>query len=111
MPGFKSMKQKGFLFASNKDKAEGQDPQQVYAQKSSAASIPTSHPPQMSGAPKAFALGVLGSSTKFHPPVPGQIKPTSNPSMSLPKSGVKNPVAVPALPGLPKFAKTRKFLK
>lgn len=108
---FKSMKQKGFLFASNKDKEQGQDPQQVLAQKSNPMSLPTSHPSEMSGAPKAFALGSLGSPKKFHPPVPGSIKPTANPSMNLPKSGSKNPVAVPALPGIPKFAKTKKFFK
>jgi hypothetical protein len=110
MAGFKSPGQRRFLFASYKDKQQGQDPMQVHSQKAPATGIPTSHPPQMTQAPQAFALGTMGA-PKFHPPVSGMIHPTANPNMHLPKPGSQNPTAIPALPGMPRFGRTRKFLK
>jgi hypothetical protein len=111
MSGFKSPGQRKFLFASDKDKTQGQDPLQVHAQKAPATTLPTSHPSQMTQAPQSFALGTLGQAPKFHPPGMGSIQPTSNPNMHLPKPGSPNPTAIPALPGMPRFGRTRKFMK
>lgn len=121
MPGFKSNQMRKFLYASDKDKAQGQDPNQIHAQKSPSMnipaqksapmSLPTSHSPQMNGAPQSFGLGTLGPAPKFHPTGIGSINPTANPSLHLPKPGSPNPTSVPALPGMPRFAKTRRFLK
>jgi len=108
MAGFKSAKQRAFLFASDKDKLQGKNPQEIRSQKSSPMSIPTAHPDKMTMPSKAFSLGTIGQAPKFHPPVSNNIKPTSNPNMHLPKLGQQT---IPALPGLPKFAKTRKFFK
>lgn len=90
--GFKSAKQRAFLFAMDRDKAKGQNPQQIHAQKSSAQ--PVSLPPAQAPMPHNIKIGT--------------IKPTATPKLKLPKS------TIPALPGLPKpakFGKIRKFLK
>lgn len=90
--GFKSAKQRAFLFAMDKDKAKGQDPQQIHAQKSSAQAV--SLPPAQAPMPHNIKMGT--------------IKPTSIPKLKLPKT------SIPALPGLPKpakFAKVKKFFK
>lgn len=122
MPNFKSPNQRKFLFAADKDKMSGQNPQQVQSQKSSSMGmgvpaqksapigLPTSHPPQMSGAPHAFALGAMGA-PQFHPPVSGMIHPTAAPDLHLPKPGSSNPTSIPALPGMPRFGRMRKYLK
>jgi len=99
--GFKSGRMRKFLFAMDKDKVQGLNPQEIYSKKSPAVSIQTSQPAEMSGLP----------SPKFIPPIGSVIKPTAKPKLGLPKSGVQNPIAVPALPGLPRFGKIRKFFR
>lgn len=90
---FKSPNQRKFLFAQDKDKQKGINPS-----KSSPNSFPTSRPPEMTKPFKAFSLGTLAAK-EFKPSMPGNIKPTSNPSV------------IPSLPGLPKFGKTKQYLK
>jgi hypothetical protein len=102
MAGFKSPNQRRFIFASEKDKTLGQNSQQIPPQKSSPIGMPTSHPLQLPGMPQQ---------QHFQSTIPAIIHPTANPSMHLPKPGSLNPTAVPALPGMPKFGRMKKYLK
>lgn len=96
---------KAFFEKENEKKGE------IQPEKSQPNALPTSHPPQMTHAPKVYALGALGQTPKFHPPGMGTIHPTSNPNMHLSKPGATNPISIPALPSIPRFGKTRKFFK
>jgi hypothetical protein len=97
MSGFKNPNQRKFLFAQDKDKQKG-----INSTKSNPNSISTAWPSsQRTEPPAAYKLG-NPSAPKFHPPVSASIKPTSNPNIIPP---------LPPLAKMPKFGRTRKYLK